>query len=167
MVVVDISGRRSRVKEELVTSLIQHTSKEFFGRKKVVLYIKFVKLPGQITASVNNLDFRSTTPRAFAIKLENSMTIMRTLVSVAHELVHVRQYVDGHLFTDMDNANHRWMGTEHEMKSVHDSVINGNGHAYWRLPWEVEAHGLEKALVYEWMHACGHDELAPWYEKPF
>lgn len=167
MVVVDISGRRSRLKEELITSLIHHTAKEFFGRKKITIYLKFARLPNQITASVNNEDFRSTSPRTFSIRLESSLTPMRSLVSIAHELVHVRQYVDGDLFTDMDSANHRWMGTEHEMDSIHDSVINGTGQAYWRLPWEIEANGLEKALVYEWMRACGYDERERWYEKPF
>ena len=60
------------------------------------------------------------------------------LKTLAHELVHVKQYVVGDL--SMKTKGTFWKGEYHEIKNMAE---------YFKSPWEIEAYGLERYL---WMN---------------
>lgn len=60
------------------------------------------------------------------------------LSTLAHEMVHVRQYVTGDL-VDGYSAQCRWKGKEYEMPDIFSDD-------YYFTPWEVEAFGLQVGL---------------------
>jgi len=69
-------------------------------------------------------------PRDFLVELYphlNAYDILRTL---AHEMVHVKQYA----YSEMNEQGNRWKGKR--VQSLD----------YWSEPWEVEAHGMEPGL---------------------
>lgn len=72
-------------------------------------------------------------PRSFIIEVNSDMGAKDILYTLAHELVHVRQYAYGH--------------TNESLSKWHDLKIDSDKVDYWYQPWEVEAFGLEKGLL--------------------
>ena len=76
--------------------------------------------------------------------LDIEIKIRRLLETVAHEMVHVKQYAKGELFEgNFKLGKHRWMG---EWLSDNSNLVK----EYWDHPWEVEAHGRECGLFVRW-----------------
>ena len=69
--------------------------------------------------------------------LEWFVEILKTL---AHELVHVKQYVLGEL--RWRDAGLMYKGINHEPDNLKE---------YFELPYEIEAYGREKGLLYGFM----------------
>jgi hypothetical protein len=68
-----------------------------------------------------------------------------TLVTLAHELVHVKQFARGEM-TDLLSAKKvKWNGKRYDRDDVD----------YWDLPWEIEAHGRERGLF---VRLCENDK---------
>lgn len=79
-------------------------------------------------------------PRDFVITMTGRFEILRSLMIVAHEMVHVKQYARKELGYCGRSGRSKWQG----------SLVNDDDISYWDLPWEIEAHGREKGLVYQW-----------------
>jgi len=71
--------------------------------------------------------------REFEIEIDREQPLRKLLETVAHEMVHVKQYARRELNPSIDGC---WMG-----KTVDPKKTN-----YWDLPWEIEAHGRETGL---------------------
>tara|TARA_B110000238_G_scaffold111902_1_gene121609 strand:- start:1811 stop:2293 length:483 start_codon:yes stop_codon:yes gene_type:complete len=85
------------------------------------------------------------TPRFFELEINNKPRLRRLLETVAHEMVHVKQYAKGELFevVGRKHGKHRWHG-----EWLSDSSKNVT--EYWDQPWEIEAHGRECGLFVRW-----------------
>jgi hypothetical protein len=79
--------------------------------------------------------------RDFTITLNPNLGKRNTLLVLAHEMVHVKQYARGELKDFVRLNRVKWKG-----KIYNDRVID-----YWELPWEIEAHGREKGLYYKFL----------------
>jgi|TARA_B000000609_G_scaffold107883_1_gene83106 hypothetical protein len=77
-------------------------------------------------------------PREFEIEIHKNQRNRRLLETVAHEMVHVKQFARGELYENSANK-HRWQGT----------WLNKDPE-YWDAPWEIEAHGREIGLFVQW-----------------
>ena len=77
-------------------------------------------------------------PRYFTITLQkDNKEMLRTL---AHEMVHLKQYATGELSIDDDGIY--LYGEEWKPK--------GKQHKYFDSPWELEAYGRDFGLYYRW-----------------
>jgi len=87
---------------------------------------------------------RSTSfPKDFEIYIANNLNKKNTLLTIAHEMVHLKQYARGELFEYARHPNlARWKGYVYE-----DDPETNNPDDYWFTPWEIEAHGYEKGLA--------------------
>ena len=74
--------------------------------------------------------------RTFEIEIDRSMRLRNMLETLAHEMVHVKQYARRELHPVHDT----WCGKTYNPKKV----------SYWDLPWEIEAHGREVGLFIRW-----------------
>ena len=83
-------------------------------------------------------------PRRFELEINSSVRLRRLLETVAHEMVHVKQFAKGELYQGIRVNKHRWQG---------EWVDNDSD--YWDLPWEIEAHGREIGLFVRWAEAAG------------
>ena len=110
--------------------------------KEVSLLISFkqdLKREQSIWAECERRD-RAEYPRKFTITLDAHCGMRSTMLALAHEMVHVKQYAIGELhWPENPNLPIRWKG-----KIVRDDVI------YWEHPWEVEAYGREYGLYVMW-----------------
>lgn len=72
--------------------------------------------------------------RTFEIVIDSSVSQKNMLLSLCHEMVHVKQFAYGELNLHCDHA--LWL----EKKLDQDQID------YWDRPWEIEAHGRERGL---------------------
>lgn len=61
---------------------------------------------------------------------------------LAHEMVHLRQYVTGELVDDFVTGLVIWKGV------AYDAPADASSWAYWNSPWELEAFGRQRGLNY-------------------
>ena len=63
------------------------------------------------------------------ITIAKRLSVQEMIVTLFHEMVHVKQYADGRL-----GPAGIWLGKKYEC-------------AYDQLPWEIEAHEMEKVMM--------------------
>ena len=73
----------------------------------------------------------------FYIYLDSSLSIKETLLSLAHEMCHVKQFINGEL-KNLRGPFCKWYGTKLNYEEID----------YWDHPWEIDAHGREKGLYF-------------------
>jgi len=78
----------------------------------------------------------------FEIDIKRSQKLRSMLTTLAHEMVHVKQYLEGSIPDDYRDQTD-----------------------YWDRPWEIEAHGREAGLFVRWCeyHRLGH---LKWTQEP-
>ena len=81
--------------------------------------------------------------RTFELEVDKSQPLRALLETVAHEMVHVKQYAR----RELDPNKEVWMGKTYNPKDIN----------YWDLPWEIEAHGREVGLFVRY---CEENNLA-------
>ena len=89
-------------------------------------------------------------PRWFTINLRDAKDDEDVIKTLAHEMVHVKQYAKNELSKEIRVAKgkgfhmaSKWMGKPWVAKSKEDS--------YWDCPWEIEAYGREVGLYHKWV----------------
>ena len=80
-------------------------------------------------------------PREFTVRIDSTQSLQDMLMTIAHEMVHVKQYARGEL-KDFSRSIKicKWKG-----ETLEQDKIN-----YYDLPYEIEAHGREKGLFIRW-----------------
>ena len=74
--------------------------------------------------------------RTFEIEADKKLRLRKLLETIAHEMVHVKQYAR----RELHPVNETWCGKTYNPKTTD----------YWDLPWEIEAHGREVGLFVRW-----------------
>ena len=74
--------------------------------------------------------------RTFEIEADKKLRLRKLLETIAHEMVHVKQYAR----RELHPVHNTWCG----------KTINPKKTSYWDLPWEIEAHGREIGLFVRW-----------------
>ena len=82
--------------------------------------------------------------RTFEIELDRTLSQRKLLETLAHEMVHVKQYAR----RELHPVHQTWCGKTYNTDKV----------SYWDLTWEIEAHGREIGLFVRWAEAnnLGH-----------
>lgn len=81
--------------------------------------------------------------RTFELEIDRTRPLRQLLETVAHEMVHVKQYARRQLHPNRES----WLGKTYNPKKL----------SYWDLPWEIEAHGREVGLFVRY---CEENKLA-------
>lgn len=97
--------------------------------ENIFIRVKFKKINAHGYASVTEFS-PSNKPRQFEIEIHPGIGAKEILKTLAHEMVHIKQYAMG----DMNVNCTRWKGTK--VKSPD----------YWTEPWEIEAYGMQPGL---------------------
>lgn len=79
-------------------------------------------------------------PREFVIEINRFLRLRDFLETIAHEMVHVKQFARGELYQSLKNHRHKWLGEWFKKDPE-----------YWDRPWEIEAHGRELGLFLRWV----------------
>lgn len=81
--------------------------------------------------------------REFLIGLDRNLSKRETLLALAHEMVHLKQYAKGEM---KDIWRPTRMVKWHGERYLHEEMD------YWEQPWEIEAYGREKGLYYKFQN---------------
>lgn len=73
-------------------------------------------------------------PKTIAMIIDTAMDIERLIITLSHEMVHVKQYAKGQVTTSKSLKTRYWMG-----KKVRAD--------YYNQPWEIEAYSKERLLA--------------------
>ena len=88
--------------------------------------------------------------RDFEIEVDSRLPLRKMMETVAHEMVHVKQYARREMNDwQYKEVYYKWKGTY-----VPDSTD------YWDLPWEIEANGRECGLFIRWAQHYGWADKA-------
>lgn len=146
-VIVNIKGG-TKAQKKYVKSMVKFSAKKLMPRMKnieVNLHLKkFVKDSDTYGYALPADDADPNRPREFDLEINTDTRLRRMLETVAHEMVHVKQYARGELYQSSMTAKHRWMG----------KWINKDPE-YWDQPWEIEAAGREVGLFVRWAEHSG------------
>ena len=73
-------------------------------------------------------------PKFLAMTIDSALDVERLIITLAHEMVHVKQHARGQIKPSRSCKTHYWMG-RHIRKSYYDQ------------PWEIEAYSKERVLA--------------------
>ncbi len=92
-------------------------------------------------------------PREFTIRVCSTVGRSEMLMTLAHEMVHVKQYARGELKDTYEGFRFcKWMGKRYNWNKTH----------YYDLPWEIEAHGREEGMFVRYAKKYDY-EMTKWY----
>ena len=91
--------------------------------------------------------------REFEIGVRSTLSKRETLIILAHEMFHLKQFATGEMKDMAGFKVSKWRGE----KIYRDDI------EYWDMPWEIEAHGREKGLYY--MFLSEHPELKKYFKR--
>ena len=91
------------------------------------------------------------TPRDFHIELDSTINLREILINLAHEMVHVKQWVKGEMYEYADPNKVRWMKKKYDMEEMN----------YYDYPWEIDAFGRQLGLFVRMCEETGNvnDEM--------
>lgn len=113
----------------------------------IVLKVKLVPKLKQIDDVKGDVGWEddNTRPREFLIRIDSSQSKSMQMRTLAHEIIHVKQFARGELFDYLQSDKIRWKRKKYNMKSK--MLLRD----YMKLPWEVEAYKYEKIIYEEWL----------------
>lgn len=120
--------------------------------RNLYIDISVVKKHDMMGECISDDDNRS--PRFFSIILREGPGDDDIIKTLAHEMVHVKQYAKRELVSGVFVAakgglkiTSKWMGEIWKPKAKEDN--------YYDSPWEIEAYGREVGLYKRWVDHCG------------
>jgi hypothetical protein len=125
----------NKLQRKYVQSIAEFSLMKLMPKKKnLFVEIQIKKLDCVEKGLCLNIDRDS-----YSIEIDSKQSMRRLLETVAHEMVHVKQYSRGEL-TELKTNQTKWQG----------KVINRKSIDYYDLPWEIEAYGREVGLFIRW-----------------
>lgn len=153
---IKVYGSKSPRLKAMVRDAIKYAGTKLMSKRMADSLEINVKMTDKLVENVAEVEWLDNHVRAktFEITIDTKQSEMLQIISVMHEMVHVKQYATGELVPSLKHCNKsKWQGKEW----VDDSKIG-----YYDLPWEIEAHGREKGMLTEWM---GQSEILTNSEK--
>lgn len=142
---IEIKGRSVKTPRFLVKKAAKFYGEYLMGRKlaeNVNITIKFGVLEDKNDYAFCDWIDDNHRSRVFMITIDSGLSRKETLMALAHEMVHVKQYAKGEL---KDIFRPVRMTKWHGEKYLLDNMD------YWEQPWEIEAYGRERGLYIKMM----------------
>jgi hypothetical protein len=140
---VHLIGKEST---KMMRSLALFTLDKFFTKpkqNKLNILVSFEKDLFEKTNQYGNCIWEDEPyrPFDFTIQIDPNQKIQLLLNSLAHELVHVKQWAKGEFYQlQRERSVYKFNGQRFDTEKVD----------YWDTPWEIEAHGRAIGLVVQW-----------------
>lgn len=146
---VYVVGHRSKKLKDLMANAVEFYCSLLMTarmRKSIEVYIIIKKkLEGNYSGFCTYVDHYKG-KRIFEIELAKGFSVRETMCSLAHEVVHLKQFATGELKDTMVTGNmSEWKG-----ETIDEDKVD-----YWDLPFEIEAYGREKGLFTRFAYSIG------------
>lgn len=148
MMFIDVVGSGTR-KRALTESIAEFSLKKLLPRTQnlqvTIQLIPNLSAKHGVEGDCLPIDDECTPPKDFLVRIDSTLPLRSMLSTVAHELVHVKQFSRGELYDSTVKDRTRWQGEW--LKRTPD---------YYDLPWEIEAYGREVGLFVRWAEEKGY-----------
>lgn len=94
--------------------------------------------------------------REFILEIDTTFSFINILHTVAHELIHVKQWAKGEYYMSLRNS---------EVYVYNKKKYNAVVLDYWEHPWEWEAHGRAISILSLWLRDRKHRGKT-WAKQP-
>lgn len=134
---IQIRGKNKKVSRNEFRYAVEWMLSMMMSKKlmsNLHIIIEFLQEKG-LNGSTECLDVEYK-PRSFKVRVDPNLSRNHQLKTLAHELVHVKQFSMCEMRYTKD----------HEMIKWHKQSINSDEMEYWDYPWEVEALGREYGI---------------------
>ena len=146
---IDVIGGTKR-QRDYARSMVNYCIKKLMPRMNTLeIEVKLTKLKGD----ANGYCLRET-DRTYFIEADPTIGQRAMLETVAHEMVHVKQYARREM-TDYVHSN--GVASKAKYWKWKDRMVS-DATDYWDLPWEIEANGRECGLFIRWAQQEGYGD---------
>jgi len=137
---VNVTGS-NKATRKLVTAATWFYAEKLMGKRlinnlKLNIKLKRGMFKKDNTEGTAIWEDESYRPKEFTIELDCGVKIRNLLITLAHEMVHVKQWAKGEMYEYALTGKVRFMKTKYDMNDLD----------YWDYPWEVEAYGRQLGL---------------------
>jgi hypothetical protein len=138
-----IYGTPTKVNKSIIKDACHWYMKDIAPRmyKKLFIRLFFKKDFNKNTDTLAQVQWEDDNhrPREFTITVDSDLTYARMLRTLAHEIVHVKQWSQGEMRDNLRNSKDYdtvWRGVRYKSEDID----------YWSLPWEIDATAMEGVL---------------------
>lgn len=117
------------------------------GGRRMKLEIDFVRGFWTETGNMAVLDVENLAFTKFSISIDSGISLAKKLMVLAHEMTHIRQYIQG----DMRSSSRGIGWTIWKGEMFEEATLD-----YFNAPWEIEAFGREYGLFIRFTEAFGY-----------
>jgi len=140
-------GKPSHIPIKIVKKAADFYGKYLIGRGKLYNNIKLTIQFEKFESNDGDYAYCDWTDdhhcrREFLIGIDRALNKKETLLALAHEMVHLKQYAKGEM-KDIWKPTRmvKWQGERY----LHEEMD------YWECPWEIEAYGRERGLYFKFL----------------
>jgi len=132
-----INGGTQRIKK-LVLLATKFYLKKLLPRHSLYIQIHLIRNLAKKESRYGDTiwDDQNYRPREFIVRLDSALDDDTLIWTLAHEMIHVKQYAKGELYDYSSRSYTKWKGEQ----------IDADNYQYADLPWEIEACELDKEL---------------------
>lgn len=144
---VNITGKAENISNKEIRDAVFFYTKKLLGAamaKKIVVDIvidKELLKNFEMYANIAPID-PEPRPKYYELEIDAKLSKKQFLVSLAHEIIHLKQFAKNQMKDLETKKMTRWMGDYYVEENID----------YWRRPWEIEAHKGEKILYEEYVN---------------
>ena len=155
---LEITGSTKKVRKLVEIAAWNYAERLMGKRLMKTLYIKIdlhrtlLSKDGMEGSCIwDEWDDLKKTPRDFHIELDSTINLRDILINLAHEMVHVKQWVKGEMYEYANPNEVRWMKKKYDMNDMD----------YYDYPWEIDAFGRQLGLFVRMCEETGNvnDEM--------
>lgn len=142
---VEVSGHRSKKFKNFVARAVEYYATLLLPKKKVPYLCVDIVFKKRLDGDSDGYCYdqgKDGRYHDFEIEVAKGKSVRDTLQTIAHEMVHLKQFCTGELKDGVVPATTSvWKG----------KIINEKSTDYWDLPWEIEAFGREKGMYHRFV----------------
>ena len=150
---LEITGSTKKVRKLVEIAAWNYAERLMGKRLMKTLYIKIdlhrtlLSKDGMEGSCIwDEWDDLKKTPRDFHIELDSTINLREILINLAHEMVHVKQWVKGEMYEYANPNEVRWMKKKYDMNDMD----------YYDYPWEIDAFGRQLGLFVRMCEETGN-----------
>ncbi len=138
---VYISGKAENISNKEIRDAVFFYLKKLLGNsmsQKITLDIVIEKdllKTYEMYAAISPLE-AETRPKHYELEIDSKLPKKQFLVSLAHEMIHLKQFAKDQMRDLESKKMTRWLGQYYDEENLD----------YWSRPWEKEAHENEVSL---------------------
>ena len=134
-----VRGPNGRLTKKEIRDIVSFSSQILLGKRLsryITVYVQNSKLKRYEWGYCGPTDWNSGKHREFEILLNNTASRKNQIITILHEMVHLKQYARKELIVYNSIGKYKWL----------NSKIQTGDDDYENLPWEIEASQTEKVL---------------------